>query len=251
MDALGNDRGRMIVADRIGVDAARGRGAILFDRERLPQANPDWLDPAWWGVRAERVGAGGRGAAWYVEDGFGRAVLRQYRRGGLIAHLSRDRYLWTGEARCRSFREFRLLVLLSMQGLPVPAPLAACYRRQGLAYRAAILVERLPATGSLADHAVGGDVAVWERVGQMLAGMHRAGVDHADLNATNILLGQDQAWLIDFDRCGVRPPAVAWRRANLARLRRSLSKIAPDGGWEDGFGRLEGAYATAYGEDGR
>ena len=51
---------------------AAGGGAILFDATCLRQAGvhaaePVWFDPAWWGDRAEPVGSGGRGAAWFVE----------------------------------------------------------------------------------------------------------------------------------------------------------------------------------------
>jgi len=34
-----------------------------------------------------------------------------------------------------------------------------------------------------------------------------------------------QLYLIDFDRGQLRPPAQAWRLANLQRLRRSLLKL--------------------------
>ena len=55
-------------------------------------------------------------------------VLRRYRRG---ADRPPDNYLWAGEDRTRSFREYRLLAAMRRQGLDVPAPLAAAYWRQG------------------------------------------------------------------------------------------------------------------------
>jgi 3-deoxy-D-manno-octulosonic acid kinase len=52
-------------------------------------------------------------------------------------------------------------------------------------------------------------------------------VDHADLNAHNILFdASGQGWMIDFDRSHLRIPATAWREANLQRLQRSLRKLA-------------------------
>ena len=39
-------------------------------------------------------------------------VLRRYLRGGMAARFARDRYLWLGEERTRSFRELRLLAEL-------------------------------------------------------------------------------------------------------------------------------------------
>ena len=229
---------------------ARGPGAIVFDPARLRQAEPAMLEPAFWGARAEPVsGQGGRGAAWFVRGDDGDAVLRHYRRGGLMARISQDAYVWMGESRVRSVAEFRLLGELHAEGLPVPAPLLAGYRRSGLLYRAAILIERIPQVRAFADW-LGPQVdqAPWEAVGATIAVFHRAGVEHADLNAHNILVDvAGKAWLIDFDRGRRRPPEAAWRRANLARLSRSLAKLSGgDDGWRKGFARLVGRYERAF-----
>ncbi len=217
-------------------------GAILFDAERLRQAGaktpvPGWFDPRWWGARAQPVGSGGRGAAWFVdggtcgggadEAGFGPAVLRHYLRGGFAARFSRDRHLWRGAARIRSFEEFRLLRELLRRGLPVPRPIAAIYWREGLHYRAGILLERLMAVRPLADLATSdGEGAPWAQAGRLIARLHRGGLDHADLNAHNLLFdAAGGGWAIDVDRSQVRIPATAWREANLARLHRSLVKL--------------------------
>ena len=56
--------------------------------------------------------------------------------------------------------------------------------------------------------------------------LHRAGVDHADLNAHNILLdAANGVSVIDFDRGRLRVPGVG-ARGICARLQRSLSKIS-------------------------
>ena len=203
-------------------------GAILFDRERLRQADIGLFDPQVWGARARPVDAGGRGSAWFVDAPFGAAVLRHYKRGGLMATLGRTNYLWRGARRTRSHAEFLLTRQLHDQGLPVPRPLAAMYLREGLlGYRAALLIERLDGVRPLADLAQEqGGHAPWEAVGRMIARFHRAGLDHVDLNAHNILVdGSGKAWLIDFDRCRLRIPATRWRQGNLDRLLRSLLKL--------------------------
>lgn len=229
---------------------ARGDGAIVFDPARVRQATPDMLDPAWWGAAAEPVAAGGRGAAWFVRAPFGEAVLRRYRRGGAAARVSADRYLWLGRDRVRSIREFRLLERLRALDLPVPAPLLAGWWRRGIAYRAAIVVERIPGARPLASW-LGAQVddAPWEAVGATIAAFHRHGVDHADLNANNVLVdGDGRPWLIDFDRGRQRVPADGWRRGNLARLQRSLGKLAAgDDGWRRGWARLQRGYDAAGG----
>ena len=93
-------------------------------------------------------------------------------------------------------------------------------------------------------------LAVWEAVGQLVAQFHRAGLDHADLNAHNILFdGRGRGWFIDFDQSRLRIPATAWREANLARLHRSLRKLRGMRSTEDvdaDFARLRAAYTVAW-----
>ena len=227
---------------------ARGTGAIVFDPARLRQAAPEMLDPSHWRGSASPVQDGGRGAAWFVHGDFGDAVLRHYRRGGLAARLGRSRYFWLGEAPVRCLAEFRLLAELRAERLPVPAPLLAGYWRKGLHYGAAILVERIPGARALASWLTKDpDAAPWEPVGAMLADFHRAGLDHADLNAHNILLDDAGApWLIDLDRSRRRTDGP-WRQANLDRLARSLAKLsAGDERWRRGYARLLDAYGPAF-----
>ena len=174
-------------------------------------------------------------------------MLRHYRRGGAAARLSRDRYLWLGADRVRSVEEFRLLSRLHRQGLPVPAPLLAGWWRHGATYRAAILLQRIDGARPFAAW-LGGDVdgAPWEAAGATIADFHRHGVDHADLNANNLLVdGDGRVWLIDFDRGRLRPTAGGWRRANLQRLQRSIAKLSPGDGWRRSWSRLQRAYDTA------
>lgn len=225
-------------------------GAILFDATRLPQPRAEWFDPQHWGRRARAVDVGGRGGAWFVDAPFGPAVLRHYLRGGMAARLSRDRYVWQGEQRARSFAEFRLTEALHRQDLPVARPLAASYQRDGAFYRAAILLERLRDVETFAARvAVEASKAPWEATGRLIARFHQAGLDHADLNANNILFdASGQGWLIDFDRSQLRRPTSTWRQNNLARLLRSLQKLRGKrsrGQVEADFARLYDAYEAA------
>jgi 3-deoxy-D-manno-octulosonic acid kinase len=209
-------------------------GAILFDAAVAAQGgfDADWFEADYWRARsrAEDIGAG-RGGATYLDASFGRCVLRHYHRGGMVARVMGDRYLWTGPERTRSFAEFRLLTQLRERGLRVPVPVAARYRRQGAYYRADLITRRIEAAATLADllRRNGCDADVAARVGAAIAEFHAAGVYHADLNAHNILVVAEAVWLVDFDRGQLRAPAIAWQRANLARLQRSMHKVLAGG----------------------
>jgi 3-deoxy-D-manno-octulosonic acid kinase len=215
-----------------GQRIATATGVMLADLHRLgnvPAAADAMFDPQYWSARGELSAvAGGRGSAWFVGGSGVAWVLRHYRRGGWVARISSDRYVWQGEDRVRAFAEWRLLQYLSERGLSVPKPVAARYQRTGLTYRCDLITERIVDSRSLGAALALAPVAenTWRTVGATIARLHRHGVDHADLNAHNILLDGDQrVALIDFDRGRLRRPG-AWTFGNLRRLRRSLEKIS-------------------------
>jgi 3-deoxy-D-manno-octulosonic acid kinase len=211
---------------------ATARGAMLADPAMLGnsllEAAESLFDPQFWADRGEVSNTpGGRGAAWFISCGERQWVLRHCRRGGLLAPVTGDRYVWLGEPRVRAFAEWRMLESLIARGLPVPKPVAASYQRGGLLYRCDLITERVPHSQPLSAALAAAPLpeSVWREVGAVIARLHRAGADHADLNAHNILCGEGIS-VIDFDRGRLRPPG-AWRHGNLARLRRSLEKISP------------------------
>lgn len=203
-----------------------GNQCILYDPDRLPAVSFEWLDPEFWQLRSAIVAElGGRGQALQVNTPAGPAVLRQYRRGGLVARLVRERYVFLGHDRSRSFREWRVLAALHERGLPVPAPLVALSRRSGPTATAAIMTALIPEARGL--DAVAGTLgrAGWVRLGSTLARFFRAGVRHADLNATNILVDRSGDWhLVDFDQARLSPRAVD-PEPMLRRLFRSFDKL--------------------------
>jgi 3-deoxy-D-manno-octulosonic acid kinase len=72
------------------------------------------------------------------------------------------------------------------------------------------------------------DTVLWRRTGAAIRKFHDAGVIHADLNARNILVGDDKdIYLVDFDRARLNVGDTGAFRANLVRLRRSLEKVWP------------------------
>jgi 3-deoxy-D-manno-octulosonic acid kinase len=223
---------------------ATADGAMLADPQSL--GNPAIFEPRHWAAMGKLVAVSrGRGSAWFIETEPRPWVLRHYRRGGFIARLMQDRYVWAGEARVRAFAEWRLLAALTARGLPVPKPVAARYQRGGLLYRCDLITERIVGAVPLSE-LVGGAVReeTWRSIGSTLARFHAVGADHADLNAHNILIGETGiVSVIDFDRGRIRVPGE-WVRGNLARLHRSLMKVWGNGFSDAMWGQLLAGYAT-------
>jgi 3-deoxy-D-manno-octulosonic acid kinase len=216
-----------------GERIATATGVMLADPNGLgnPQQSFDesMFDPNHWSARGELSAvSGGRGSAWFVGSASKPLVLRHYRRGGFIARLSEDSYWWSGEDRVRAFAEWRLLHQLAQRGLRVPKPVAAFYRRAGMIYRCDLITERIVSAQSLSAALAASPLpeSTWRAIGVAIARLHSHGVDHADLNAHNILLDDNHnVSVIDFDRGGLRAPGK-WGLGNLRRLKRSLSKIS-------------------------
>jgi len=201
---------------------------MLIHPDYEGRVTEDWFNAAAWGDNARPVSSGGRGGAWFLRAGENRLVLREYRRGGLMAKFARYAYAFTREADVRSFAEFRLLNKLVNQGLPVPRPVAAWYRKLSpIQYRAAIIIERLENTLPLADLISQLNGEAWASIGETVRRFHDAGVMHADLNCFNVLVRGDEYFLIDFDKSRLitsKAPA-RWKEANLDRFSRSLLKV--------------------------
>ena len=230
-------------------------GAILADASESGNAAIAWFSahPAFGSIAVEAGQAAvakGRGGAFFLDVASHHWVMRPYRRGGFMARLSLNRYLWTAEANVRSFREWRTLAALSSACLPVPRPIAARYRRGRFSYRADLITERLENTEPLSARLEIEPVSLahWIALGRSLRRLHEAGAYHADLNAHNILLGPaESVFVIDFDRGGIRR-AGAWRDSNLTRLYRSLRKVTaalpPDRFGDTEWGTLLAGYRS-------
>ncbi len=210
----------------------QNRHVIVYDADRIPEPDLRLLDPAYWHEKGAVTGqAAGRGNTLLLEKPFGPAALRCYLRGGWPARVSRDQYFYSGLNRSRPFREFNILRQLTEKGLSCPVPLAASCDRGLFFYRGALLMEEINDVTPLADFlgSTGSGSALWADVGACIYSFHQAGVNHADLNARNLLLNRvsGEVYLVDFDRCTVNPGIVVDGKSNLARLKRSLIKLWP------------------------
>ncbi len=199
---------------------------ILCQDELKPAISGDWFEQAFWLNQGRLLGANsGRGSAWVIKSEYGKWVLRHYYRGGMYAKLNRDQYLWTGLHNTRAIKEFRLLQQLQEMGLPSPKPIAAQVNVNGLFYRNDLIMEHIKHQQTFAQFlSEGKDSGVWKNIGSMIKKYHQQGVYHADLNAHNILLAEQDTYLIDFDKGKIKPPKSSWQQANLNRLKRSIEK---------------------------
>lgn len=211
-----------------------------------------WLKPGWERILSLEVdsfrpvvrnpqsaAAGGRGAIQRIAlSEQETAIVRHYCRGGLIRHFVRDLY-WDRPP--RPFAELICLETARQRGVPTVEVLGARVTWVTLGLYRGVLVTR-EAVGFL---------NLWEWLRTKPAGeerhktiagvaravrcMHEAGIAHADLNLTNILIqvsvDPPTALVIDFDRARVSPGPLAHRQRerNLRRLRRSLDKLDPGG----------------------
>lgn len=204
---------------------------ILYDADCLERPSSNWFSPDHWAKHGSvDTFRQGRGGCWRVEMPTGAAVIKHYRRGGQIARISYDRYLFTGWERSRSLCEWRLLANLHQQGLPVPAPLAAICVRRGRSYRAALITRYIHGATSLnqliAKNAPGlPELAL--KTGELLARFHFADVNHADINLSNIVKDErDKLWLLDFDRGRITSMNARRRQHSMQRLKRSLKRLS-------------------------
>jgi 3-deoxy-D-manno-octulosonic acid kinase len=211
------------------------RAVVIYDASRFSECDPRWFDGDYYRANGAALhSTTGRGGVLLLERPDETWVLRHYHRGGFVAKLVYDHYLWTARDRNRAFREWRLLAHMHALGLPTPRPIAARAVLGGLLYQADIVTRLIPDTQPLSSVIRAATVTdeQWLGIGAMLRAFHRAGVDHPDLTAHNVLLGPaPNVFLVDFDNARLRLPGP-WSRMGIARFERSLRKVALETGTE-------------------
>ncbi len=204
---------------RIAVDDMFGLPQVVCSLQgastRLPGRPTAWLwAPAWHGGPGLRV--------------------RQYAHGGALAPLTRTRFMRPA----RMVHEFRLASRAAAAGVQTACPVALLVSRRGPLVQAYYVSENIAGAlnllelcgaASLGRLTASGRRAAAEAIAAAVAGMHDAGIVHADLNLKNVLVRWDpdgpSAFVIDFDKARQAPMVPLERRMrNLARLDRSIVK---------------------------
>lgn len=193
--------------------------------------------------------AGARGEApRLVIEGAPPLRVRRYHRGGLVGRLLGDFHL----SATRSLRELLALLRARRYGVPVPEPVAAVSASVGGAFtRHELATIEVPGARPLPEAlaACGArERREWIiRVARVVAKLHQADIDHADLHAGNMLAAGSEIVLLDLDRCELG--LTAGRRiGNLARLYRSIVKSPSLSGILTRSDRLR--FLRSYGEGG-
>ena len=81
-------------------------------------------------------------------EGIGSVVIKYYRRGGLIRHLIKQRYLKLGKTRCQI--EYEILQRVGRLGVRVPEPIAYVYQGE-LFYKAWLITRERMALRAIAE----------------------------------------------------------------------------------------------------
>lgn len=175
----------------------------------------------------------GRGAVYAVSlpRSAERVVVRHSHHGGLFAPLTRDVFL----APTRAPYELETSLELAKRGVPSPSVVAyALYPSGGLFQKADVCSREIAGSRDLSQFLVRGKVAersaALDATARLVATLSHAGARHHDLNAKNVLIASESAYVLDVDRVTLGGSPETALDANLARLNRSLRK------WRDQLG---------------
>jgi hypothetical protein len=162
-----------------------------------------------------------------------RMILRQYSHGGVLRGIMGNLYLFGS----RSFQELALTEEVRFCGIPTVQPIGAihCLTFPPF-YQAYFLSKEIPRAKDLTQFfkEIGPCPSLQNLIlkrkiirstGNLLRKFHQAGFFHRDLQLKNILVKEEQLFLIDFDRSYRKSVlSIRERIKNLLRLNRSVEK---------------------------
>ena len=163
-------------------------------------------------------------------------IVRPYRRGGFVRHFTRDLY-WDYPPRpfvelcCSEEVRRRGVPAVEVLGAQVEYTIAGLYRgwlmtREAAGFHTLWDWLRTETATNLRQHML-------RAVAHAIAALHKAGIAHADLNPTNLLVRPasdlPQVLFLDFDRARLFPHPVhsSLCEANLRRFQRFFKKYDP------------------------
>ncbi len=168
--------------------------------------------------------SGGRGSrhCQFELPGLGSVFLKQYHHGGLLAGEEDTAY----RSPRRFLRELKATTLVREGPGKVPPPLGVITTTSAAGvkgYYFSIALAAQPVSKILRGRKIKRDYL--REAGQLLARIHRAGIDPLDFHIDNLLVNDDQElYAVDFDPVKFRVPSAKTIAFRLHRFARSLTK---------------------------
>lgn len=136
-------------------------------------------------------------------DKTGSVVIKYFRRGGLIRHFTRQRYLKLGETRPQL--EFEMLEEMKKIGVSAPSPVAWAYKKEGFFfYTGWLVMQEIKKQQSLAEVSKKDSERakyILKKTAAQLSILIKNKILHVDLHPGNVLVDPtDHVYLIDFDK---------------------------------------------------
>lgn len=195
----------------------RGRRVALVHPACVPDLSDALLD----GRGATPATLNGRATLLRCPIPFGSALIRPYRRGGAVAKILGDRFVF----RNRPQWEFMLHCHLWKAGVPTVMPLGVMWEKSGIFVRGAYATLELQ-TKDLLEYLrtnPAPDPAYLAECGRTIRAMHRAGILHGDLQVKNMLVTSHTGLVLDF--ANAQPYGKLFPGRDLKRLKRSFVKL--------------------------
>ncbi len=158
-------------------------------------------------------------------------VVREYRHGGLLRKILKDRFFIPH----RALKELFVLTTGRFKDLNVPEPVGVSQSYGPLfLYKARIVTKEIPNGRNLPDFLEDKIITsekrelVLKKSGEAIKQIHDAGTYHRDLNMNNIFVtgGGESIYVLDFDRAKISDKVgLKRRKRNLGRLLRSARKL--------------------------
>lgn len=170
---------------------------------------------------------GGRTAVTPAQlDGIGSVVIKHYRRGGLLRHFIKRRYLNLGKTRAQL--EFELLDTVANLGINVPQPIAFVHRGR-LFYRAWLITRKIQQPLTLAGLSLQDEEKtgrLMESVIKQVSSLIQNQILHVDLHPGNVVADiAGKVYLLDFDKGKVyHGNRQKLKSRYLARWQRAVNK---------------------------
>jgi 3-deoxy-D-manno-octulosonic acid kinase len=159
-------------------------------------------------------------------EGIGSVVIKYYRRGGLIHHLIKQRYLKWGKTRCQI--EYELLQKVRSSGINAPEPIAFAYRGR-LLYQGWLVTREIKHHQTLAQLSCSNEKRthiVMKEVVKQVSRLIKNNILHVDLHPGNIIVdNKNQVYLLDFDKGSIFSGEKSiLRNRYLRRWNRAIQK---------------------------